>query len=74
VKADLFDLRRRIGSEVTVRGILRPSFPDLENKGEFLAAVDALRTGGVDELAFYNFGHLRRANLTWIGTALGGRR
>lgn len=74
VKADLFDLRRRIDRDVTVRGILRPSFPDLENKGDFLAAVDALRAGGVDELAFYNYGHLRRANLAWIGTALGGTR
>ena len=28
------------------------------------------RAGGVDELAFYNWGHLRRANLAWIGEAL----
>src|SRR5690606_35557013 len=59
VKADLFDIRRRIGSDVKLRGILRPSFPDLSTKGEFLAAIDALRAGGVDELAFYNYGHLR---------------
>lgn len=72
VKADLFDIRRRIGSDVTLRGILRPSFPDLATKGDFIAAVEALRAGGVDELAFYNYGHLRRANLQWIGDALGG--
>lgn len=71
VKADLFDIRRRVGSDVTLRGILRPSFPDLGSKGDFLAAVEALRAGGVDELAFYNYGHLRRANLQWIGDALG---
>jgi len=73
VKADLFDIRRRIGTDVTLRGILRPSFPDLATKGEFLAAVEVLREGGVDELAFYNYGHLRRTNLQWIGDALGGR-
>lgn len=71
VKADLFDIRRRIGSGVKLRGILRPSFPDLATRGDFIAAVDALRDGGVDELAFYNYGHLRRANLAWIGEALG---
>jgi hypothetical protein len=74
VKADLFDIRRRIGKDVKLRGILRPSFPDLATKGDFIAAVDALRDGGVDELAFYNYGHLRRANLAWIGEALGVAR
>ncbi len=71
VKADLFDIRRRIGRGVKLRGILRPSFPDLASKGDFIAAVEALRDGGVEELAFYNYGHLRRANLQWIGDALG---
>lgn len=74
VKADLFDIRRRVGEDAKVRGILRPSFPDFEAKGDFLAAVEALREGGVDELAFYNYGHLRRANLDWIGAAMGGKR
>jgi hypothetical protein len=71
IKADLFDIRRRLrGTETKLRGILRPSHPDISNKGEFVAAVAALREGGVDELAFYNWGHLRRANLEWIGDAL----
>ena len=30
--------------------------------------------GGVNELAFYNWGHLRAANLAWIGDAHGGTR
>lgn len=72
IKADLFDIRRRIGPDVTLRGILRPSFPDLAAKGDFIEAVEALRAGGVDQLAFYNYGHLRRANLQWIGDVLGG--
>ena len=63
VKADLFD----------IRGILRPSYPDLSTQAEFMAAIEALRDGGVDELAFYNWGHLRKANLAWIGDAMRGQ-
>lgn len=74
VKADLFDIRRRIGSDVKLRGILRPAYPDLASRGDFITAVETLRAGGVDELAFYNYGHLRKANLGWIGDALGGSR
>jgi hypothetical protein len=70
VKADLFDIRRRLKGKGKLRGILRPSHPDLATKGEFLEAVAALRAGGVDELAFYNWGHLRRTNLAWIGKAM----
>lgn len=72
VKADLFDIRRRLNGKGKLRGILRPSHPDISSKGEFLEAVASLRAGGVDELAFYNWGHLRRANLAWIGDALRG--
>jgi hypothetical protein len=70
VKADLFDLKRRVDGKGKLRGILRPAYPDLSSKSEFLAAVAELRTGGVTELAFYNWGHLRRANLGWIADAL----
>lgn len=73
IKSDLFDIRRRLKGRGRLRGILRPSHPDIADKGEFLAAVDALREGGVDELAFYNWGHLRRSNLAWIGDAMRGR-
>jgi len=72
IAADLFDIRRRMGGKGKLRGILRPAHPDLASKGEFLAAVATLQAGGVDELAFYNFGHLRRTNLGWIGEALRG--
>jgi hypothetical protein len=70
VKADLFDAKRRIGGKGKLRGILRPAYPDLESKSEFLAAVAALKEGGVTELAFYNWGHVRGANLAWIGDAM----
>lgn len=72
VKSDLFDIRRRLKGKGKLRGILRPSYPDIASKGEFLEAVEALRAGGVEELAFYNWGHLRRANLAWIGDAMRG--
>lgn len=70
VKADLFDVRRRLGDRGTLRGILRPAWPDLANKADFLAAVTALTDGGVSGLAFYNWGHLRKANLAWIAEAM----
>lgn len=70
VKADLFDLRRRLRGNGTVRGIVRPAFPDLDTKGEFLAAMRALGEGGVSEVAFYNWGHLRRENVSWIADGL----
>jgi hypothetical protein len=49
---------------------MRPAYPDFGHKAEFLAAVAALIDGGVDELAFYNWGHLRAANIGWIGDAM----
>ncbi|WP_412051414.1 hypothetical protein ACK6D9_09040 [Hoeflea sp. Naph1] len=72
IRADLFDIRRRLKGTGTLRGILRPSHPDISNRAEFIAAVEALREGGVEELAFYNWGHLRRVNLGWIGDVLRG--
>ena len=70
VKADLFDVKRRLRGKGRLRGIVRPSFPDLETKSEFLAAMRALGEGGVSEVAFYNWGHIRDANLNWIAEGL----
>ena len=70
VKADLFDVKRRLGGSEKLHGILRPAWPDLQSKSEFLAAVEALVAGGLKGLAFYNWGHLRRANLAWIADAM----
>ena len=30
----------------------------------------ALRDAGISDIAFYNYGHLRRSNLAWIADAL----
>jgi hypothetical protein len=76
VKADLFDVKRRLKGKGQIRGITRPAWPDLNTKGEFLAAIEALTQGRVDGLAFYNWGHLRQANVAWIADAMkifGGR-
>jgi hypothetical protein len=70
IKADLHDVKRRLRGVGTLRGILRPAFPDLEAKGEFLAAMRALGAGGVREVAFYNWGHIRNTNLDWIPEGL----
>jgi hypothetical protein len=66
VKADLFDIKRRLRGMGKLRGILRPAFPDFSNEVEFRAAMATLTEGGVTDLAFYNWGHLRRSNLQWI--------
>jgi hypothetical protein len=70
VKADFFDVKRRLRGSGRLRGILRPAFPDLDSKDEFIAAMRALGAGGLREVAFYNWGHLRDANIDWIAEGL----
>ena len=70
VKADMFDVKRRLKGKGKLRGILRPAYPDLNSKSDFLAAVEALAERDVSGVAFYNWGHLRQANLAWIGEAM----
>jgi hypothetical protein len=69
IRADVADVKRRVGSG-KLRGILRPAWPDLQTKDEVVGAVAALRDAGIHDVAFYNYGHLRRANLAWIAEAL----
>jgi hypothetical protein len=70
IRADIFDTGRRLDGAGTLRGILRPGFPDLESRGEVVAAARALGDAGVSGIAFYNYGLLRRSNLGWIADAL----
>jgi hypothetical protein len=70
IKADFFDVKRRVRGSGQLRGILRPAFPDLDSKDEFVAAMRALGAGGLREAAFYNWGHLRDANIDWIAEGL----
>ena len=70
VRCDLWDVQRRLRGRGKLRGILRPAHPDLKTKAELVAAATALRDGGVTEVAFYNYGHLRQANLAWVADAM----
>jgi hypothetical protein len=70
IKADLFDVKRRLRGKGKLRAILRPAFPDLNSREEFLAAMNVLAQGGIDEVAFYNWGHVRQANIEWIAEGL----
>ena len=70
IRADIFDVKRRMGGAGKLRGILRPAWPDLDSKADAVGAAAALREAGIAEIAFYNYGHLRRSNLAWIADAL----
>jgi hypothetical protein len=70
VRADVRDTQRRLKGTGTLRGILRPAFPDLQSRNDLVAAARALRDAGISEIAFYNYGHLRRSNLAWVADAL----
>lgn len=68
--AELAEIRHRTGPDASIRAVLRPSFPDHPQEGSFSSAVHALARAGLRDFAFYNFGHMRTANLEWIGRAL----
>lgn len=70
VRADIHDVQRRLKGAGKLRGILRPGFPDLQTRSELVAAAEVLRDANISEVAFYNYGHLRRKNLAWIADAL----
>ena len=70
VRVEAWDVKRRLGNRGQLRGILRPAHPDLKGRDEVVAAVEALRDSGITDIAFYNYGHLRKASLGWIADAL----
>ena len=72
IRADAWDLKRRLAGQGHIRGIMRPAHPDLGSAGAVAAAVGGLHEAGIDDIAFYNYGHLRPASLRWIGQALAG--
>lgn len=63
-------VRERAGKDATLNFILRPSFPDLGNGAETVAAALRLKEVGMAGLAFYNYGHLRLASLERMKAAL----
>jgi hypothetical protein len=70
VQCDAWDVQRRLSGAGRLRGILRPSDPDLATRDAVIRAVAGLRDSGVVELAFCNYGHLRERSLKWIADAL----
>jgi hypothetical protein len=70
IKADLVDIKRRTNNIGKIKGILRPAFPDLTSEAAVVDAVSALWDGGVKDIGFYNYGHIRSQSLNWIGKAL----
>ena len=72
VLADAWDVKRRIGSDGAIRGIMRAAHPDLNSAGEVAAAVAGLHKAGIDDIAFYNYGFYRPRSFDWIRAALAG--
>ncbi len=70
IGADIRDVQRRVGANTRLRGVLRPGYPDLEGPRQVAEGVAALAAAGIEDIAFYNYGHLRRANLQWMAAAL----
>ena len=70
IGSDLWDVQRRLGGAGRLRGLLRPGHPDLTTRQAVADTVAMLHASGVEDLAFYNYGHLRRASLDWMGEAL----
>lgn len=70
IRADAWDVKRRLRGAGTIRGILRPAHPDLKSRGDVVGAVTALRDAGITDIAFYNYGHIRQQSLGWIADAL----
>ena len=70
IKADLADIKRRTNNTGKIKGILRPAFPDLTSEAAVVDAVSALWEGGVRDIGFYNYGHIRSQSLNWIKRAL----
>ena len=48
IRSDLFDVSLHCGGTDGIRGILRPGYPDLENREAVISAVDALSKNGVN--------------------------
>ena len=70
VAVDAWDVKRRLGAGMVLRGILRPGYPDLKCGSEVVAAAKALKAAGITDIAFYNYGHLRQNSIDWIGAAM----
>jgi len=67
---DAWDVRRRVGEDAKLNFILRPTYPDLANGAETVAAAKGLKEAGAAGLAFYNYGHMALGSLDYVRDAL----
>lgn len=67
---DAWDVRRRVGPDAKLNFILRPTYPDLVNGAETVAAAKGLKEAGAAGLAFYNYGHMALSALDHVRDAL----
>ena len=63
-------MKRRLRGAGKLRGILRPAYPDLQSRGEVVAAAEALRDAGVTKSPSTITAICAQTNLAWIGDAL----
>ena len=60
----------RAGPDAKLNFILRPTYPDLADGAETVAAAKALKQAGAAGIAFYNYGHMALASLDHVREAL----
>jgi hypothetical protein len=69
IREDLVDIKRRTKEVGKIKGILRPALPDLASSAAVISAVSALTAGGIKDIGFYSYGHIRNQSLAWIAVA-----
>lgn len=70
VSLDAQDVRRRAGADAALRFILRPGHPHLDNGRQIVEAVLKLKQIGVAGIAFYDYHHVRLADVAPLRAAL----
>lgn len=70
VEQELCEVLSRTGGPEGVSAILRPGFPDMVSKLQLAETLRRVHARGIRNLAFYNYGMLRPANLDWLRQCL----
>lgn len=70
VERDLCHVLSRTGGPERLGVILRPGFPDIASEAQLAETIQRVRAHGIGNLAFYNYGLLRPANLEWLRRCL----
>lgn len=67
---DLDHVLAKTGGPERISVILRPGYPDMTSEMQLDDTIDAVRARGITDIAFYNHGMLRPANLRWLEHSL----